>query len=248
MKKVLMVSMFCLFCWSWSTAQLVAADTIWDISHKVSLKWSKKSNLTKTYSKKYKHHDRNNNFYPTMFFYYNRLKWYYGKGVQVYFWAHYDDTTLEFMEYAQALDRDSTKSKEERHAAMNEKLLEYSERGDDEFRMLSYNYTTLPQKIFDGKYYYMDVKVNTLDSKDTYGRDSTTGENRKILHRRFYKNSWERYILIDSVVYSFGVFARDPVSLEDKERNIESLRPTFEQLVNNVIIKEEEEAWDRAEE
>ncbi|WP_052595289.1 hypothetical protein [Aureispira sp. CCB-QB1] len=147
----------------------------------------------------------------------------------------YGHKSLDIMAYAKKLEGDTSLSKLEKYELVAEKI--------------SVRYLNLSQKIsgasvpfYDDiekrKHYYLDRCGFRLD----VWRSTINFLGIKLKRKTYtYKNYWERYLLIDSIVYYFYVCSKWGVKGGKRKKDFKMLEPIFYDLVNGVIIKEEEE-------
>jgi len=142
--------------------------------------------------------------------------------------------------YAETIEEDTSLRMEERCSLVAKKI-NYSYGNTPRMRLRDHSITK-PIKIA-GLYYHSDGMGMTLE------RDRIA---KKILFIHYYKKIYtvevylERHILIDGVIYYFGVFLEYRSKVNYKRRRkqaikkVESMKPAFYQLLDDITIKEAE--------
>ncbi len=231
--KIIVVLLVCLFL---IPACLLAqsTDTLWEVSYAVGLRWHQDVKATKSYSINFWSIDEDGNDLPSTILYKNNLEW-EDDTLHLYVWALYDGKTCALMQTANVLDRDSTKSIEERCAILHQEIFKYAKNVSDWYIDTSSSETkTTLQKIGNNAYYCFDARLMVEEKITEYDYSQES----PYVFKSYYRPTWERYMLLDNVLYKIRLDQKKQVSLSELPTRMEAIRPTFDRLVNNVVINE----------
>jgi hypothetical protein len=219
-------------------AQNSIEDTILSVTDKVYIKAPKNTKVLRYYAKNALSSSLIKS--ESTIFTYNDLSW-ETDSVFVEIQAIYSGTTTSLRNYTRSIEKDSTLTEIERCSLVADKI--------------NNNYNTLLRKITNdyglnyqatkmrGLYYYSDA-VGILVERERVIK--------KFLFIPFYKKVYktqsymERHIFVDSVVYCLSVYAKHKgnrikvVRPQNRMKSISKIQPSFDRLVNSLIIKEEE--------
>ena len=209
-------------------SQGAASDTIWNITNKVSIKAPKGIEIDTHYACGPSCNGIDSA--DAVLIHYD-LKW-EDSLVNIYMHSYYNHAALDLMEYARKIDQDSTLSLAERSNKVSKKMEDIYV---DFFGTIWDTATFLP---INNKYYYIDTKGHEFNRlKYTRWFLGIKYHTYKIR----YKSYWKRHLLIDSIVYHFSVEATEEVKEKHREKKLEEIKPIFDNLIQNIAIKEEKE-------
>jgi hypothetical protein len=113
------------------------------------------------------------------------------------------------------------------------------------------------RKRIKGKYYYLDIQYSEMLSCGKTWAQILDHPNRKPerIVRRFlgiipyysyekgstYRAEFERYLLVDSILYTFSMITKKRVRKGKAKKQLDKYQPMFNDFVNGIIIREEEE-------
>ncbi|WMX17291.1 hypothetical protein [Aureispira sp. CCB-E] len=211
--------------------QPILMDTVLRLTDKVSIKCSKDFEIHQRES--YGPIGKKIDISTTMLIY-NELRLENNETIFMWVIPLYGNRSVDVMAYAKKLEGDTSLSKLEKYELVAKKIsVRYTNRND----MLSGR--SIPfSDIEKSKYYYLDRRGCDLD----VWRSTINFLGIKLKRKTYtYKNYWERYLLIDSIVYYFYVRSKWGVKGGKRKKDFKMLEPIFYDLVNGIIIKEEEE-------
>ncbi len=226
--KVIIIILLLFFNQTLLLSQVAASDTIWNITNKVSIKAPKGIEIQKRHACGPDCSGADSA--DAVLIHYN-LKW-EDSLTEIRIHCHYRNTTLDLMEYAKKIDQDSTLSLAERSNKVSKKM------EDTYVNFFGTIWDTVTFLPVNNKYYYIDTKGHEFNRlKYTRWFLGIKYHTYKIR----YKSYWERYLLVDSIVYHFGVWSNEEVKEKHREKKLEEIKPIFDNLIQNIAIKEEKE-------
>ncbi len=211
--------------------QPILMDTVLRLTNKVSIKCPKAIEVHKSYLRGPSHVTMDSS---DAILIHNELRLENNETIFMRVIPRYGHKSLDIMAYAKKLEGDTSLSKLEKYELVAKKIsVRYTNRND----MLSGR--SIPfSDIEKSKYYYLDRRGCDLD----VWRSTINFLGIKLKRKTYtYKNYWERYLLIDSIVYYFYVCSKWGVKGGKRKKDFKMLEPIFYDLVNGIIIKEEEE-------
>jgi hypothetical protein len=218
-------------------AQNGISDTTLRITDRVYIEAPKNTKVTSYYAESRLHFS----IIPSsdVVFTYNNLHW-ETDSLMIDVRASYSGSAKNVSNYVETIEGDTSLTTEERCSLVAKKI-NYSFGNTQRMRSRDHSITK-PIKIA-GLYYHSDGMGMTLKI-DRIAK--------KVLFIHYYKKIYivevylERHILIDGVIYYFGVFLEYRAKANYKRRRkqaikkVKSMKPAFYQLLDKVIIKDEE--------
>lgn len=217
-------------------AQSLEPDTIWKITDKVFIKAPKTIERNKHY---YRGPNWSTYDSTTSVLTYYEPNW-EDRLARISVLVIYSSETLDLMKYVQEIEQDSTLSITKQCTLVALELENYhisSDRPGSLDHIFSDFSPTKFVKI-NNKYYFIDSKRNELEIFE-YSRKILGIKFNQISRR--YQCSWERYLLVDSIVYYFIVSAHEKVKPKQWKKKSEQIKPIFYNLMNSIIIKDDDE-------
>jgi len=218
---------------------LAQKDSLWQISSKVYIKAPTNIKVRQDYSAGPSHNALDS---VDAIFICNELEWEnqtHEFSVDVF----YHNNSVDFMQYANDLDSLHWLSEEWKCRIMIDLLKKYDLDARPYFteRKFVYcsDYSITPLQRINKKYYYLDIRNSHIYSDRRVVKFLGIPYYTK---KKQYESGYERWLLVDSVLYYFTVTAKKRVT--SKKKRIwatEQLKPIFYRLVNGITIKEEEE-------
>lgn len=225
-------------------------DSLFSIAHKVYVKMPVSSQVIKTSTFGSVHDQTIKNPYE-----YNFLE-YISDSVQKFNSCQYNDLTKELLE---KINKDITVNKQEEFKyEIFKKYCLNNWGGDNGHGIFRHSEQEKPTKFL-GKYFYVDIYTTNHVEVDKRNRRLWDIPKCK-KNVRAYSLMWQRYLLIDTILYEFIIVSRGsyrPTILNNPYRSnryfhkkaVPKLRKAihgdikkqFDHFVNGIVIKEEEE-------
>lgn len=223
--------------------QGITTDTIWKITDKVSIKAPKNIKRNELY---YCGPGCGGYDSTTAVLRYYQPKW-EDSLARISVLVIYSSETLDLMKYVQEIEQDSTLSITKQCTLVALELENYHISSDRPGSLDHICSDFSPTKFvkINNKYYYIESKRNELEIFE-YSR-SVLGIKFNQISRR-YQCSWERYLLVDSIIYYFIVSAHEKVKPRNWKKKLEQIKPIFYNLMNSIIIKDDDETIDKEKE
>lgn len=220
-------------------AQNTGLDSIWSVTDKVSIKAPKNAKGVRYYVENtiYQCHSRDDS--TNVMFTYNDLFW-ETDSVNVEVRVLYGGTSVNIRNYLEDTEKDSSLTEREIYFWVEKKINRFY---NDLSRKITNDYSLNQGRKMRGLYYYSDAMGVSLEINKVV---------KKFLFLYYYKKEYEletymrRHIFIDSVVYCLAVSAKykgertRAARRKNRGKHIKKIQPSFDRLVNSLIIKEEE--------